>query len=461
MSHAPQRGSVLVLAVFVLAMLAGMGLVLLSVGRSDSRKDQANRQEQGLQLFLLAETGLEHGRAALIEAGDFNGSLVAATGPNGRFDFDPDKIEPRVDASGRVVGFEGYGDDVPLCAATGMGDGLYTAFLTNDPAEMAGAEPRQEANERVMIFGIAAGSRRSLEVVQAIVEPAPLLPSLPPCTLTLLGPNPRFEDGSDESSSGAAKTFWGTDCAGQRGVEGAYVPVICVQGCTPDGDDEAGDGVCAEDVFDRAIQDPRANHYVAGPFRGSDTVLNLNDPASEPTFAGGFAIDPAWTRCEELADLLERAREMANFVCARGKSCDIGAGNGWSGGVAPTTSASTITFADGNLTVGPAYSGRGMLFVTGTLRFDASAAWSGPILVIGTGQFVRSGVTGSGLLSGATVLADIAGPDRVHGTADDCQNGFGQASYREARHESGDTMYCSADLPNPLRTYDVTHFRQR
>ena len=50
-------------------------------------------------------------------------------------DFDLSTISPVYDTDGVLTGFTGLDDDTPLTGVTSLGDGLYAAFLTNDPAE--------------------------------------------------------------------------------------------------------------------------------------------------------------------------------------------------------------------------------------------------------------------------------------------------------------------------------------
>jgi hypothetical protein len=163
--------------------------------------------------------------------------------------------------------------------------------------------------------------------------------------------------------------------------------------------------------------------------------------------------------------MLSRASSIADFRCGGG-SCSMSSASGWDEGRVPNPTTTSILFIDGDLTVGPGYVGTGMLLVTGTLRIDASASWDGPMIIVGSGRFVRTGTSGSGVLSGAAVLANIAGIDGAYGNADDCQggtDGFWPAGYHEAIDEEGDTMYCTDDLTpaNVLHNYEVTHFRQR
>jgi hypothetical protein len=66
-------------------------------------------------------------------------------------------------------------------------------------------------------------------------------------------------------------------------------------------------------------------------------------------------------------------------------------------------------------------------------------------MVVGEGKIIRSG-GGSGHSYGAIVVADIAGPDKIYGNADDCTggtNGFGAPSYAISGGGTHDHVYCS------------------
>jgi hypothetical protein len=87
-------------------------------------------------------------------------------------------------------------------------------------------------------------------------------------------------------------------------------------------------------------------------------------------------------------------------------------------------------------------------------------------LAIGAGEFVRNGA-GDRYISGAIMVADIAGPDNIYGTDDDCtggpdDDGFDEASYDLSGGGEGQTIYCSDNInaANPPQPYDVVNFRQ-
>ena len=86
-------------------------------------------------------------------------------------------------------------------------------------------------------------------------------------------------------------------------------------------------------------------------------------------------------------------------------------------------------------------------------------------MIVGEGVFRRVGV-GTGLISGATVLANIAGPDGVYGNSDDCTggtDGFSSTEYDESIGGTGVTTYCSSEIQaaTPYTRYAIVEFRQR
>jgi len=126
-------------------------------------------------------------------------------------------------------------------------------------------------------------------------------------------------------------------------------------------------------------------------------------------------------------------------------------------------SANRIIFADGDFAVGPG-SEAGVLAVTGELTMSGNTKWAGLILIVGEGVYRLNG-GGAGTISGGTIVADIAGPDNVYGTADDCtgpDNGFDSAVFDERGGGNSGNVYCRQDIVdvNPARPYDVVEFLQ-
>ncbi len=429
-----ERGSALVMAVFVLALLTAMGSALLFVSENEMKTGQVDLRSKSV--FYVSEAGLEDARETLRVVNlagataalrnSFNDELSAAAGPNGVINFDPATLKPVFDSNGNCTGFTGYGDDVPLKGMTSFGAGKYAAFLTNDAVD--GRANVTDSNERVMITAIGTGSNYSSEVVQAIVE-RQSFPSMP-ATITMIGPTPNFDGGNS-----AAKKYIGDDCA--AGVPGLYVPVIGVIGSAAEASAEAG------------VKKP--DTYTSGGQTGVNTVTNINS-----------SIDPSWKDCGYLHDLARKVRAAADVVGTSSTS------NGSLG----TTVAPRIVYIEGDYTVGGGVNGAGLLWVTGTLTFNGNAAWTGTIFTVGKGNFQRSG-GGNGVISGANFVANIAGPDGTMWTSDDCSgpdgilgnadDGAAQATYNNSGGGTGDTRYCSSDISSVQDEFPfvLVGFRER
>jgi hypothetical protein len=428
----------MLLAIFLLVLMAGMGIALHALGRNELFMSSATQHSK--QVYFLAESGVEASRQVLFVGntdGAFDDDLDASAGADGTIDFDPETVRPVYDSAGSVTGFSGYDDDLPLVDVTAFGSGWYAAFLTNDPANTGGTGSLTDDNDRVMITAVGAGRDGSFEVVQAIVEPAPLFPADLPATITIFGENPTFVDGDDVN-----KRFVGDDCDGS-GIAGFNVPVAGLIG-TP-----------AESVVEGSLSSNTV--YTSEGQLGHVTVVDLTD-ATDPGIAGILGsdlgtIDPAWIDCQALHGMALETRDVADVVCVEGTTCTL-----------PPSAPDRIVFADGDFSLTSSMSGAGLLWVTGRLTMSGSASWSGIIMVVGEGEFVRTG-GGSAGISGATTIADIAGPDNVFGTVDDCtggSDGFHPAVYDESAGGTGDTVYCNADVlgASPITRYPVVEFRQ-
>ncbi|MGH9796517.1 MAG: pilus assembly PilX N-terminal domain-containing protein [Candidatus Polarisedimenticolia bacterium] len=431
---AAERGSGLILAIFVLVLLTGMGIALLFVGETEvkaSRVDQRVRR-----VFYVAEAGLEDGREtlrvtnlsdlSLADRQTLDDELRTAAGSDGVLDFDPALLKPVYDTSGNVVAFTGYDDDLPLRPATTFGDGRYAAFLSNDPID--GRQDADDTNDRVLLTAIGTGPERAIEIVEAIVERQsfPVLPA----TIAIVGPAAVFDGGNS-----AAKDYVGDDCAG--GIPGLSVPVVGVVGAASEASVESG------------VHKPGT--FTSGSATGVDTVDNLEG-----------TIDPSWTDCDGLHDLARQVRAAADVV-----------GNaGTSNGALGTPLDPKIVFIEGDYAIGGGWSGAGLLWVTGTLTMSGNAAWSGVLLVVGEGAFARNG-GGNGKILGATFVANIAGPDDILWTADDCSgpdgvagnadDGLAAGSYDQSGGGTGLTGYCSSAISDAQTGFPfrIVGFRQR
>lgn len=430
-----ERGSALVLAIFVLVLLTGMGTALLFLSETEVKMSQAN--VAGKRGFYLAEAGLEDIRSTLWDinrAGEFDDDLATAAGANNTMNFNPETIRPVYDANGDVTGFTGYGDDVPVTPATALANGMYIGFLTNDPMELT-SSPLIDTDRRVLITGVGADNDGSFEVVQAIIELHEAMPAIPPSTITLLGPSPVFDGAKSK-----VKDYVGDDCSGS-GVPsslppGAFVPIV---------------GTVGSPITSGINTNP---DYDSGPYTDYDTTADVVDPAN-PILAGpGFpdTIDTGWLDCPRLQELLETLALVADVTCAG--SCTI-----------PPGPPGQIIFVDGDISVANIDDGEGTLVVTGELTSNGQWDWNGLVLVVGEGQYIMTGA-GSGIISGAMLVADIAGADQVYGTADDCtgpDGGFGSVSFDESGGGGALTAFCSTHIlaSNPAAPYDIVEFLQR
>jgi hypothetical protein len=432
------RGSALLVAIFVLVLLTAMGVTLLALTQNEVRTSRVDRHSK--QAFYLSEAGLEAGRQRLYnihgsvpQIDPFSDDLDNTAGANDTVDLDPDNISPTFDSSGTLTGFTGVGDDAPVLGPVPFADGWYAVFVTNDPVE--GITDQDDDDRRVMLTAVGVGRDRSFEITQGLIEPRRPFPNVFPATITLLGPTPSFGDANSEK-----KVFSGDDCGG-AGDPNLSVPVVGTIGADAEANAELG-------------INPNPT-YTSGTESGAAVISDLTDP-SDPSVSGSLfgEIDDAWTDCELLAEMIEDIRGAADVICQEGVACAF-----------PPSSPDRIVFAHGDLAIGGSSSGEGLIVVTGTFTFGGNASWSGIILVIGEGRFVRAG-GGNGTIYGATLVADIAGPDNIYGTADDCTggtDGLDSVVYDESGGGTSDTTFCSTDIAaaTPVTHYPLLDFRQR
>ena len=423
-------------AMFVLFLLSTTGLSLLFLGTTEAKMGRQSTREK--QAFYLSEAGEEFARTALWIAngnGPFNDDLAARAGANGVFDLDVANLGFVYNVAGVPTGLTGIGDDTPLVAVTTLATGWYATLLTNDPAEPGGVTSTVDTNKLVMLTSISVGKNKSEgEIVQAIVERKELLPQLPPATITLLGPLPDFHGGTSNH-----REYIGSDCNG-RGIPGLTVPVIGTVGDSAETSAEGG------------VKLQSGPDYTSGSYTNNETVVDLTDSADPILRANNYAgLSDVYTDCQKLHDLVEKLREVADVTCT-GNPCTF-----------PTTRYSNVIFVDGDLDVNSP-GGSGTLVVTGELRYDGQASWNGMIYAVGEGRYVQKG-SGNGVISGAIIVADVAGPDDVYGTADDCSggdDGFSTAVFDMDGGGNALTQYCSQDITNygPNPPYRIVNFRQ-
>jgi hypothetical protein len=377
-------------------------------------------------------------------ADSFDDELALYSGDDNDFDVDPDSLRLVYDSGGNVTGVTGFDDDLPLRDVTPFADGWYAAFLSNDPAD--GAATIVDTNQLVMITAVGAHEDRSMEVIQAIIKKEDVLFSMPPATITLLGPTPDFWGGSSD-----VHEYGGDDCGG-AGLPGLYVPVVGTIGTSAEA--AAEEGIKYDPLTDEGPD------YESGPYVREDTFADLTDPTEPTVISSGYGeIDPAWTDCVALREMVEeKLRPAADAVCCKPPVCTVEGPCDL-----PPTSISNTVFIDGDYVVGPE-GGEGTLVVTGELRYDGKASWRGMIFVIGEGVFIRHGA-GNGSISGSILVADIAGPDEIYGTGDDCtggENGFDSVHYDVSGGGNASTVYCTADIiaAEPKLPYRIVSFLQ-
>ncbi len=439
------RGSALVMAVFVLALLTAMGAALLFYSENEKRMGEASIKPK--KAFYYAEAGLEHARRALWivnQAEDFDDDLQIATGwvpgtplplipdPIG---FDPETIAPIYDSNDNVIGFSGYDNDTPLIAVRQLDDGWYGAFMSNDHGE--GRTNSVDTDNRVILAGVGVGPDRSFEVVEAVIDLDPITPEMAPAAIFMLGPTPAFASGTSKT-----KIYSGNDC----GVGGGdYYPAVGAIGSAAEASAEAG-----------ANANPT---YQAGPEGTPGGVIA--DMSAFPVQAMSdvtYTMSPEWTECKAMKDMVEAYREIADYTCADSTrlahpTCP-----------ANVSSPKNVYFGEGDLDVSTLVPHRGTLVVTGDLSLSGAVDFDGLILVIGTGNFRFNGA-GNGVVAGAMIIADIAGPDGVYGTDDDCtggDNGFAPAVYDERGGGNAGNVYCSTvlDAVQKAHPYEIEQFRQ-
>jgi hypothetical protein len=416
----------MLLAVFVLALVAALGITLLFLARTEQRMVRSDLRSK--KAYYLAEAGQEDGRMSMFAAygGDMGSGLTNYAGVNGMLDFDPAALQVTYDGDGAVTGLTGFGDDLPVRGLTAAGDGFYAAFVTNDPGEVVTSPT--ENNDRVMIYGVGAGDDRSVEIVQALVERTALPPIIPPATITILGPDPTFDGGTSDD-----KLYSGDDCSDPA----LSVPVVGVIGPTAETQAEAG------------VSKPGT--YVSGANTGVDTVDDVDG-----------VIEPDWKNCEYLHELAGKVKVKADVVGdATTPETDLG-----------TPGSPKLVYIEGDYVIAGNFNGAGMLWVTGTLTWSGTSGWYGPIYVVGTGVFLRDG-GGNSFTDGAILVANIAGADGTMWTDDDCagpdgtpgtsDDGIDTGSYNNNGGGEHTTRFCKDAITaaHPPEPYAIKSFRQR
>ena len=417
-----ERGSAMVMAIFVLVLLTSAGLGLLFISQNElkmSRADVASKQ-----VFFMSEGGLEDGRNQLFVLNkasalprELDDELDAAAGANNTIDFDPTTLAPVYNSGGVVTGFTGYGDDVPVKALTPFGGGWYVAFVQNDLASGAPEAMLDDENDRLLLTAMGVNRDQRVEMVRALVEREDTF-AIPPATITVLGENSSFEGGNSNSKEYIGDDF-GSHCP--PGTSG-NVPVVGMIGSA------------ALTQAEGTINSFRENNYYSGSDIGTATIEDLTTDPDLPEL---------WTNCQMLVELADIVRTMADL---RGDTSTPRASLG-------TPSTPKAVYINGDYDLSGNFTGSGLLLVTGHFEMDGQVSWQGPIFVIGVGELERNGA-GNGVVSGGIVVADVAGPDRILFTADDCSgedgvhntadDGVARGSFYSDGTGTSKTGYCSA-----------------
>jgi len=219
--------------------------------------------------------------------------------------------------------------------------------------------------------------------------------------------------------------------AGYTGIPGLFVPVVGTMSATAEAAAEAG------------VQKPDSYTTDGGSCTGACTVVDVSPTA-----------DPLLTDCNYLLSLAAGVRASADYVCTSLSPCSH-----WG-----SSTINTVTFVEGDLTLGPG-TGQGFLWVTGELTLRGNSTWIGVIFVVGSGEFDRNG-GGNGSTWGSTLVADVAGPDNIFGTVDDCTGpdaGFDQIDFQVSGGGNHDTVYCSDVINQTTNGFPIkiVDFRQR
>jgi len=223
-------------------------------------------------------------------------------------------------------------------------------------------------------------------------------------------------------------------------VPGLSVPVVGGIGST-------SEGALATDVT------TKGGTYSSDGQSGGNIVDDLTT-TSDPIWTE--VIDPLWRDCAYLHTLAQVMKSSADYVCTPSSPC-----NHWS-----TSTITTVTYVEGDLSLGSTDDGKGILWVTGQLHVLGSTSWEGAIFVVGTGNFLRDG-GGNGKTIGAMLLANDAGPDGIYGNSDDCTGpgpdpGMSPAQFMTSGGGNHDTIYCSDAINQAFNglPIEVVSFRQ-
>jgi len=363
-----QRGSALIMALMMLALLMVLGAALLNSVTLDIAI--GGNYRTSTQLLYLSELGIEDARRALLHSPVSPSQLLySAAGADGVLSGSRD-LDVLLNATDDIPFL--YGGDRAagrlVSDASGKAAGRYYVFLRNDAAD--GLTSLGDTNQVLTLLSVAVvgNSRKVLEVTVMKWRFPPV-----PATLALAGSPVLFVPAG--SSSGIS----GIDSSGR----GGDWPALGVR----TGPDLAS-------VLE-SIPGGSAFRY---PGRGNPgpppADVAIIESSLDPRLQTPAGIERLLTRVVESAtDLSNPAFPGATILGNMGTRSDY-----------------RIVVVNGDCVLGPG-SGFGLLLVRGSLHLLGSFRWDGLILVIGQGSISRGGA-GSGIISGGMFVMRTRADDR-------------------------------------------------
>jgi hypothetical protein len=351
-----------VTSLLILSFLSILGGALLSATTVDVTI--ANNYQSNAQTHLLAESGIEAGRAALSSAGPLNDALQDAGGPDGALASSTGLVtllatddQPLIpsDPASRAAG-------QLLLDTEGNPVGRYHVWLRNDHVD--GESSIVDTNRVVTLVSIAriGNSTKTIEVVLRRGD----FPTVP-AALTLNGPIDYFDNPSSNNF---------------------YI----------DGDDGNDPPEASEHAIGviSALDDATVSSEIAGP------------PNRSSRYTGGGGVTPdvqnvaadlnsAMLTVHGLEDYVETFAAAADSLYNPDFDQTTSIGNVGDPADYP------VTVVNGNASVGPV-TGYGVLVVRGNLTLSGNTSWYGLILVVGQGRLTVNGA-GNGEIRGAIFVA--------------------------------------------------------
>ncbi len=176
-----------------------------------------------------------------------------------------------------------------------------------------------------------------------------------------------------------------------------------------------------------------------GDFTGTPVLANLSS---------NYAATTTWDDVVQLSSLVQNIKSDADYVLT-GPVTQSNLPSDVSVSDAAFPSNPMTVVVNGDLTLS-GYTGYGLLVVTGTLTYSGDSGWRGIVLVIGNGTIVETGSASGGQIDGAVVVANTTG-----GT-------LGAATW-SVDHPGGDGVYydsCWVSAAQKPNRYKVLSFRE-